>query len=57
MLRKLALNEDENPYLVAQRFIEQEELPPYFQEQVGGWYGAVGPSCRVGWGVGGGGGG
>ncbi|GIL93050.1 hypothetical protein Vretifemale_20531 [Volvox reticuliferus] len=32
--KKLALNRGENPYLVAQRFISENELPPYFTEQI-----------------------
>ncbi|GFR47642.1 hypothetical protein Agub_g9384, partial [Astrephomene gubernaculifera] len=32
--RKLALNAADNPYLVAQGFIQEHDLPPYFQEQI-----------------------
>ncbi|PNW78780.1 hypothetical protein CHLRE_09g389912v5 [Chlamydomonas reinhardtii] len=32
--RKLAMNEGDNEYLVASRFIEENELPPYFAEQI-----------------------
>ncbi|GLI62315.1 hypothetical protein VaNZ11_004922, partial [Volvox africanus] len=32
--KKLALNRGDNPYLVAQSFIAENELPPYFTEQV-----------------------
>jgi hypothetical protein len=32
--RKLAVNRGENPYVAARRFLEDEELPPYFTEQI-----------------------
>jgi phospholipase A-2-activating protein len=32
---KLALDNGENPYLVADRFLEQHDLPQEFKEQVG----------------------
>ncbi|GLC42085.1 hypothetical protein PLESTB_001066500 [Pleodorina starrii] len=32
--KKLALDREDNPYLVAQRFIAENELPPYFTEQI-----------------------
>lgn len=32
--KKLALNAGDNPYIVADRFIEQEGLPAYFKEQI-----------------------
>jgi hypothetical protein len=47
--RKLAVNRGENPYVAARRFLEQEELPPYFTEQVGL---AGRPRCVAGGGVG-----
>ncbi len=31
---KLALNRGDNPYIVADGFIEEHGLPPYFKEQV-----------------------
>lgn len=33
--RKLPYNRGENPYIAADRFIEEEGLPLYFKEQVG----------------------
>ena len=33
--RKLACNRGENPYLVADRFLEQEGLPLSYRDQVG----------------------
>lgn len=33
---KLALDAGENPYIVADRFLEQHDLPQEFKEQVGG---------------------
>jgi hypothetical protein len=33
---KLALDAGENPYIVADRFLEQHDLPGEFKEQVGG---------------------
>jgi hypothetical protein len=32
--RKLAVNRGENPYMAARRFLEEEELPAHFTEQV-----------------------
>lgn len=32
--RKLALNRDDNPYIVADRFLEEEGLPQHFKENV-----------------------
>ncbi|KAG2485913.1 hypothetical protein HYH03_015357 [Edaphochlamys debaryana] len=32
--KKLAMDAGDNPYLVAQRFIGEHDLPPYFQEQI-----------------------
>lgn len=32
--KKLAMDRVDNPYLVAQSFIAENELPPYFTEQV-----------------------
>lgn len=34
---KLALDNGENPYIVADRFLEQHDLPQEFKEQVGAW--------------------
>lgn len=50
--RKLAMNEGDNEYLVASRFIEENELPPYFAEQVRRiwwpmWLSDYGNSCSV----------
>ena len=48
--KKLACNRGENPYIVADRFLQQEELPTGYREQVWGkvWKGGGEPVHRGG---------
>lgn len=37
-MKKLALNRGDNPYIVADRFLADEDLPPEYKGQVCAWF-------------------